>query len=340
MDNSNLNANADNSILNNSNNRSQIKGFANESKQNHNDQYLNPGNNNNFNKNLNANNAISAKEVFNNKKNNEPISFTLTQTIGMIGRKLIFDKIPEQSYQFWDCVTKKDNWVISKSLEYNSRKKLVDFCKGSFLKAYPTNFDSLNYDCIKAWSVGAQIAAVNIQRLDDANMLLNMIFFKQNLQSGLVLKPRKLRDRLSEYLEEYTAPVRRLKITLISGYMLNMLGLNNLTNKFTINLNNLRLEIKLVGSKEDDNQKNNRFDLYLETNLLNPHFNNIVHTIDIYEADLAAIFINICSDKEIIGRSVIPICMLQEGIRSIQIYDNIGEEFKETRLIFMFEYEK
>jgi len=278
------------------------------------------------------------KELLKQKKKNVPFISKLSQTIGMIGRKLNLEKIKQMNYQLWDCVTKKDKYLIGKSVDFNSRKQIVNFCKGSFLKAYPTNFSSENYDCVKTWILGCQISAVNIQKLDCENMLLNVVFFRQNQKCGLVLKPKKLRDRNADYTEQYLKPKKRLNITLISGYMLNLLGFDDETNKFKINLQNLRLEIKYVGSIQDD-QNNSKFEILIEQNLLNPHFNNIMHSLDIYETDIASIFIYIYTDKEIIGRSVIPLCMLAEGLRSIPIYDIKADEFNDSRLIFKFEYE-
>lgn len=262
----------------------------------------------------------------------------LSQTIGMIGRKLHLEILKEMNYQFWDCVTKKDNFLIAKSADFASREKLVEYCKGSFLKAYPSNFSSENYDCIKAWITGCQISAINIQQLHCENFLLNLVFFRQNEKSGLVLKPKHLRDRTADYSEKYLAPKKKLSITLISGYMLNLLGFDDERNKFKINLKNLKMEIKLVGSLQDDNQKNNKFEISIDQNLLNPHFNNITHTLDIYETDLAAVFVYVYSDKEIIGRSVIPLCMLAQGLRCVPIYDIKADEFNDSRLVFKFEY--
>lgn len=280
------------------------------------------------------------KEALKQKKQNAPMISKLSETIGMIGRKLHLDKVIEMNYQYWDCVTKKDKFLITKSVDFNSRKNLVEYSKRSFLKAYPTNFSSENYDCIKTWMLGCQISAVNIQKLDCDNFLLNLVFFRQNDKCGLVLKPKHLRDRTIEYSERYLSPKKKLITTLISGYMLNLLGYDDDTNKFNINLKNLRMEIKLVGSVLDDLQKNNSFEILIEQNLLNPHFNNVSHVLDIYETDLSAVFIYIYSNKEVIGRSIIPLCMLAEGLRCVPIYDIKADEFNESRLVFMFEYIK
>jgi hypothetical protein len=185
---------------------------------------------------------------------------------------------------------------------------------------------------------GCQISAMNIQKIDCDNFLLNVVFFRQNDKYGLVLKPKHLRDKTAEYSEKYLIPKKKLIIKLISGYLLNLLGFDDDTNKFKINLKNLRIEIKLIGSVQDDLQKNNKFEIFIEQNLLNPHFNNITHSLDIYETDLSAVFIYIYSDMEIIGRSIIPLCMLAEGLRCVPIYDIKADEFNDSRLVFRFEY--
>ena len=72
--------------------------------------------------------------------------------------------------------------------------------------------------------LGSQISAINIQMLKDDNTLLNTIFFMQNKGSGYVLKPKTLRCRKTIYNELYELPKKRLSITLISGYLLNLMG--------------------------------------------------------------------------------------------------------------------
>ena len=273
------------------------------------------------------------------KKKNVDLISNLSQTIGMIGRKLFLEKLCEMNYQSWDCVTKKDKYLIAKSYEFISRQKIVEYCKGSFLKAYPTSFDSSNYDCIKAWICGCQISAMNIQKLDCDFFLMNLVFFRQNKNCGLVLKPKKLCDRRSPYNELYLKPLKRLKITLIAGYMLNLLGLDAESEKIKINLEKLKIEIKIIGSMQDDIQKSNKNEIYItEQNLFNPHFGNRILSFDVYETELSAVFVLIYSDKAVIGRSVLPLCMLAEGLRCVPIFDMKADEFNDSRLICLFEF--
>lgn len=315
--------------------------------------YLNETNNNKNNKNStkisseeqkilenHPENEQKAKEARKIKKKNEVIINELSEIIGMIGRKLILTENYESDYQPWDCVTKKDNFMIAKcGGDLETRTKIVEYTKNSFLKVYPTKFNSDNYDTIKCWILGCQIASINIQKYDDINTLLNLIFFKQNNSTGYVLKPSRLRDKVNLYDVDYEKPVKRLNVELISGYMLNLLGFDPVQNAFIINLQNLVIEIFLVGSKKDDEQKGNKFEVLIKENLLNPHFANMKKTFDLYEPELSAIFIYVYSDKKIIGKSIIPLCMMGEGLRSVPLYDYFGEEFSESKLIFRFEFE-
>ena len=275
------------------------------------------------------------KEVTKKKKfANVPLINCMISTIGMIGKKLNLDKLKENNYQYWDCVTKKDNWLINEFSNFESREKLVKYCKSSFLKAYPTSFNSDNYDCLKTWLLGSQISAINIQKLNDDNTLLNCIFFMQNKKSGYILKPNKLRNRKLEYSEKYKEPVKKISINLISGYLLNLMGIDKKSGKFKINLDKLKIIIKIKGTNNEDSQKH--LEINLEDNLINPHFYDKKIEFDIYEPDLSCIFIYI-SDQNVIGRSILPLCMILEGIRSVPLFDENCEEFKDSKLILQIE---
>jgi hypothetical protein len=269
------------------------------------------------------------------KKSKIPLINYLTSTIGMIGKKLDLEGYEEKKYQFWDCVTKKDHWLINKFNNFETREKLVEFCKRSFLKAYPSSFNSDNYDCLKTWLVGSQISAINIQKLDDDDTLLNFILFKKNRKSGYILKPKKFRCRKTKYLEKYLHPVKKLSLTLISGYLLNLMGFDNQTGKFKIKFNELKIIIKIKGTHHEDSQK--QFELDLGENLINPHFYEKKIEFDIYEPELSCIFIYLSDHKHIIGRTILPLSMISEGIRSVSLYDEKSQEFNESRLILKIE---
>jgi hypothetical protein len=268
------------------------------------------------------------------KKSNIPLINALTGTIGMIGKKLDLEGYEEKNYQYWDCVTKKDNWLISKFSSNETRKKLVEYCKRSFLKAYPSSFSSDNYDCLKTWLIGSQISAINIQKLDDDNTLLNFILFKHNKKSGYKLKPHKLRCRETKYSEKYLQPVKKLTVTLISGYLLNLMGIDNETGNFKKNFEELKIIIRVKGTPLEDCQR--PLEANLKENLINPHFDEKKIEFEIYEPELSCIFIHL-SRKNVIGRSIIPLSMMCNGIRSVPLYDEKCQEFNDSILILKIE---
>lgn len=199
---------------------------------------------------------------------------------------------------------------------------MINYNKNSFTKAYPTNFDSSNYDPIKCWITGAQVAAMNFQAVTDDDLLLNKMFFKINQNCGLVLKPHKLLPE-SKHFETYDYPYGTVDFQI-----LNIIGVNILFAKSEIQIEddyNLELHSYIQGSDSDD-KLNKKFVIKLKGNYLKLIFDNTELTFSIYEKDLCAFWFKLKYGEQVIGKAVIPIQLLNEGVRTLRFFDSKGEE--------------
>ena len=271
---------------------------------------------------------IDEKKLKELKKNTETGN-ELDHVRGLFGTKFKIKKIKENNYQPWEMVTVKSTKVIGFAKDFENRKKVIDFTENSLLKAYPQSFDSSNYDPIKCWLMGCQVAAFNIQALDDDFTLMNMIFFKQNRNCGYVLKPKKLLPESTVY-ESYDNPKQTITFDLISTICVHKLIQKE---GLAINKDNkLILESYIVGSYEDD-EKNKKYKVELPGNYFHHNIKNQQIVYNVYETDLACVFFKLYYDKEVVGRSAVPLSLMKEGYRNIVFYDNYCVEHPDSFLL-------
>ena len=261
--------------------------------------------------------SYSKKAQEDEEKESETIP-NLEKLRGLPGTKFAYEKIEENNYKPWECVTLKCKKFLkyhSNSLEQQEIIKLSQHC---ILKAYPDSFTSANYDIIKCWRCGCQAAAVNIQALEDDFTLFNIVFFFQNRKCGYVLKPPKLLD--PKVLIDYERAKYNLKMKILSCY--NLLKLFELNEDELYQNGRIQMEIYSLGSEKDD--KNPHMKYELKGGLMFPVIleNNLSFDIPIYEDELGGVMIKITYDGKLIGRGCIPYCMMKNGIRRIPIFDN------------------
>ena len=258
--------------------------------------------------------AINNKEIDSDSK--------LGQVRGFHGTKFKEDKVKEMNYQPWEFVTIKSTKFKTYCKSYDKRKLLIEFNQNSLMKAYPQSFNSANYNPIDCWTLGCHVASMNIQATEDDYLLLNHIFFKQNQNCGYVLKPKKL---LPEYtkIETYEEPVGSVEITLKS--IVNAVRLIQ-NEKIKLKKNyNMKLTCYMIGSEEDEDPNNNKkYTFTISGNLLFPTINDTSTTIvfKIYEKDLSCIMFKLSYEGSVIGRMVVPICLMKEGVRNIPFYSS------------------
>jgi phosphatidylinositol phospholipase C, delta len=258
------------------------------------------------------------------KKNSEDTVGLLANTCGMLGTKLILDKLKENNYQPWDSVTVTEKKFFS---YFKDKEKLVTFMgytRNSFSKIYPLRMDSSNFDATKAWLAGSQIAAINAQTTLDDFTLLNIIFFQRNNNAGYILRPEKLND--PDFMYNFEKPVGNITLKLISGINLNLIFPTEETCE-------LSMTASIIGSYADD-ESNKIFTTKINNNLLNPLFKNEIYSFNVYEPDLSFILIKISNKNTVLARSVLHIPVMARGIRTVPLYDNLCREFRDSILVF------
>lgn len=269
------------------------------------------------------------KEKLKKIQKNQETTSELDFSRGMFGTKLNLKEIDKMNYQPWEMVTLKCSKLIAYSESNQTRNQMIDYNKNSFTKAYPTNFDSTNYDPVKCWITGAQVAAMNFQTVSDDDLLLNRMFFKINQNCGLVLKPHKLFPE-SDYYESYDYPYGTVEFKLLS-----VIGVNVLFSKSEIQFEDdysLELHCSIQGSDSDD-KLNKKYEIKLKGNYLKLSFDTIDPAFAVYEKDLSAFWFRLNYGEEVIGRAVVPIQLLSEGIRTIRFYDIKGEECNDSFIV-------
>lgn len=270
------------------------------------------------------------KPMDNNEGKPQKAATELEKVRGFLGTKFNLDKIKESNYQPWEFVTIKSTHFESYCKLYETRRSIIYFNQNSLMKAYPQSFNSENYDPIKCWMIGCHVASMNIQATEDDWTLLNMIFFKQNQKCGYVLKPKKLLPE-STHIEIYDKPIGTLLVTIQS--IVNVVRVLEKAKKPLQKKFKMELSCWVVGALEDD-KNNKKYTFKVSENYLFPELlNNEEMKFNIYEKDLGAIFFKLTYDDDLIGRAVIPFCMMKNGVRRVKFYTNLCEELSFSFLI-------
>lgn len=255
----------------------------------------------------------------------------LQDLAGLVKKRFYLAKLDDELfYNPWDCPAIRESDLQEIFKNFHSRHKLVRYCKNSFLKVQPnktSKISTINFDPVKAWICGIQMAAINIQSLEDDFVLINKIFFRFNKGCGYVLKPEFLRNPNGTYDRYYLKPLMRLKIDIISCLMLQTCVRNFNKNE------NIFFESYLVGSWEDDKMNPKYKSKSYEKNLINLIFDNETIKFDVYEPELCFWMIKIYLSNTVIARSCVPIGVMNEGIRVVPLFDLNCNEFPDCVLL-------
>lgn len=214
---------------------------------------------------------------------------------------------------------------------------IVRFTRRNFLRIYPTGLriDSSNYNPIRAWSHGAQMAALNMQGYGK-HLRATQGFFRANGGCGYVKKPTFLFPRYSETCpntyDPNQGPVKqtlKVKLCIVRGWFENfgrrVFGMSCLSH--------LHAKIRIVGVKADKMKKETKtsskiwmpqweeqFEFWLRVPEL------AVLMIMIHEHDRAG-------KDEFAGQICLPISELKTGFRVIPLCNREGEELQQVRLL-------
>ena len=236
---------------------------------------------------------------------------------GMPSAKFNYEEIEANKYKPWECLTLKCKKFIKYESEPEKQKEIIKLSQHCILKAYPDSFSSENYDIIKCWRCGCQIAAINIQALENDFTLFNKVFFYQNKKCGYVLKPNRLLDK--NIIIDKT-PNSKIEFKILSCY--NLLKLLETNEEILYERGKIKMEIYPLGSEKDDLNPHKIYKL--KGGLMFPVIieNNEDIKYQIYEDELGGIMIKFTYEGKMVGRGCIPYCLMKNGYRRIPIFDN------------------
>ena len=236
---------------------------------------------------------------------------------GMPSAKFNYEEIEANKYKPWECLTLKCKKFIKYESEPEKQKEIIKLSQHCILKAYPDSFSSENYDIIKCWRCGCQIAAINIQALENDFTLFNKVFFYQNKKCGYVLKPNRL---LEKNIIIDKTPNSKIEFKILSCY--NLLKLLEANEEILYERGKIKMEIYPLGSEKDDLNPHKIYKL--KGGLMFPVIieNNEDIKYQIYEDELGGIMIKFTYEGKMVGRGCIPYCLMKNGYRRIPIFDN------------------
>ena len=261
----------------------------------------------------------------------------LAAIVGMIGVKYKQKDFDSSLYLPWECVSISEPDFNKYVINIDERIKLIKFCQKSFIKTYPDvvkRTDSSNHDPIISWASGVQIVALNLQKTDDDNILINKIFFKLNggSKSGYILKPEILRNpNCDDAIKKLNTKIAfKIKFKILSGFHLHLCFPEK------TKITGLFVEVSLRSPYNNDTDKDNKklITNTIESNYLHPVWVSSSIHFDVYDPDFTFIIIKVFSKKKnVIARSVIPVKFMNLGIRVVDLYDNYCSKFENSFII-------
>lgn len=180
-----------------------------------------------------------------------------------------------------------------------------------------SRIDSSNYSPILAWSVGCQMAALNIQSSDEG-LFVNDGRFRENGGVGYVLKPSILMMK-----DEHDPRSTHLEIKILSGSCLPKpkgLSFGECIDPY--------VKISLFDCHEGKEVNLSQTTNVLLQNGFSPiwNFEDSFH-LDVKNTSVAVMQFSVWNknslpkDDEIIASASVPISCMRQGIRSVQLFD-------------------
>jgi phosphatidylinositol phospholipase C gamma-1 len=226
---------------------------------------------------------------------------------------------------------KAEKWISPNEcgfiLKYHQRQLTRVYPKG--LRAKSSNFDP-----IKFWNCGVQMAALNYQTPDRA-MQINQAMFRQNRASGYVLRPEFMFEYNSDEHIKFDpydpmtldCPTLYLSLTIVSGRHLGRSSSKGYVSPY--------VEIEITGIEADQAKRKTNF---VRDNGLNPIWNETFNFV-IQCSDLAFLRItvhdqDVSGDARFLGQGTYPInCICRRGYRSIPLMNEYSEELELSTLL-------
>lgn len=200
---------------------------------------------------------------------------------------------------------------------------MFSFTERHLLRCYPAGHRIMsdNYDPSPAWSVGAQMVALNFQA-NDKPIWINRGKFSANGCSGYIRKPRHLLD---PSVPAPSKPVRTLSVTVIAGS-----GWDNFKDAELMGAPDTYVRVSISGCVSD--AKSFTTSVFTDQRTgprAQPHFNESF-SFHISDVDLAVLLFTVydkdtVSNDDFLAQYCCPVSMLRSGVRILPLYDEEGK---------------
>mmetsp|Transcript_6403 Transcript_6403/g.16314 ORF Transcript_6403/g.16314 Transcript_6403/m.16314 type:complete len:221 (-) Transcript_6403:203-865(-) len=198
------------------------------------------------------------------------------------------------------------------------------FTERHLLRCYPGGLRVMsdNYDPSPAWSVGAQMAALNFQA-NDKPTWLNRGKFAANGGCGFIRKPRYLID---PSVPAPAGPSRALYVTIVAGS-----GWDNFKDADLFDAPDTYIRVTVAGNMNDSaSHTTSTFNDHVRTGpRAQPYFNETFE-FQIVEPELALLMftaydMDTTSQHDFLAQHCIPVSLLRDGVRILPLYDEEGK---------------
>ena len=211
-------------------------------------------------------------------------------------------------------------------------KVMHGFTEKHMLRCYPAGHRIMsdNYDPSPAWSVGAQMVALNFQA-NDKPTWLNRGKFAVNGGCGFIKKPKYLLDPA---VPRPVEPSKSLSVTIFAGS-----GWENFKDADLFDAPDTYVKVTLAGSMKDNNKSH-------QTSVFNtnkkigptaqPYFNE-TFSFDVVEPELALLLFTVydhdtTSQDDLLAQYCCPVSLIRPGARVLPLYTEEGKYVGDTRL--------
>jgi len=218
------------------------------------------------------------------------------------------------------------SWGEAKLLsraQSTEKSLMISFTKRHLLRCYPAGrrIMSDNYDPSPAWSIGAQMVALNFQA-NDMPTWINRGKFSANGGSGYILKPKHLLDPSAPKPSE---PVCALSVSVIAGS-----GWDNFKDAELMGAPDTYVRVTITGCVSD--AKTFTTSVFTDQRTgprAQPYFNESFK-FDIFDVDLALLLFTVydkdtVSADDFLAQYCCPVSMLRSGVRILPLYDENGK---------------
>uniref|UniRef100_A0A1Y1KG69 1-phosphatidylinositol 4,5-bisphosphate phosphodiesterase gamma n=1 Tax=Photinus pyralis TaxID=7054 RepID=A0A1Y1KG69_PHOPY len=228
----------------------------------------------------------------------------------------------KQNFIFYEMSSFPEN-KAEKLICQQENKFFLKYHKIQFSRVYPKGqrIDSSNYNPINLWNSGSQMVALNFQT-GDKPMQLNQAKFRDNGNSGYLLKPRFMfRDEFDPYDKNTLVDVEPMTISI------RIIAARHLS-KSKKGMASPFVEVEIVGAEFDSGVKLTTKPI--SDNGFNPVWNEICE-FDVCNPDFALLrFLvqdeDVFGDPNFIGQATYPVTCLRTGYRSVCLKNMYNED--------------